>query len=154
MGLLHRIVARHLQGRKYTRPKNMVPVEDKETERTVYVLPETLQEEGGKYEKIPPSQLNTEGQPAPERRPGQPHLPRKPKKPHRPDITRDPPPAPVHPPIPPKERLPPKKPKPVPPLKPPKVPKPSEPQRWEREERYLHATEQNLRVVQKYLDAL
>jgi hypothetical protein len=154
MDLVHRVIARFLEG-KYTRPKNMIPVYNTDKERIVYVLPETLQEEAGVYQKIPPSKLNTEGKPAPHRHPGQPHLPRKPKKPHKPEIVREPPPAPLHPPIPPKHVLPPKKPKPVKHVKPPKVPVPSPPQKYRKVKRYLYADDPlALRVVEKYLDGL
>lgn len=147
---LHRIVARFKEA--YKRPTNMVPVYNKDTERVVYVLPETLKDEAALYEKIPPSKLNTEGKPAPRRHPGQPHLPKKPKKPHKPEVPREPPPAPLHPPIPPKLRLPPKEPKPVKPVKPPKVPEPSPPQRYKKLKRYMYASEKIvLRVVQKFI---
>lgn len=142
-----RVVARFLEARKYTRPKNMIPVYNQDTERIVYVLPETLKDDSATYKKVPDSQLNTEGKPAPMRRPGQPHLPRKPKKPHKPEIPRDPPPAPIHPPIIRKPRLPPKEPKPVKLVKPPKVPEPSPPPKYKRVKKYLFAA----RVVEKFL---
>lgn len=148
-----RVVERFLQARKYTNPTTEVPVFNTDTERVVYVLPETLKEEPGKYKKVPPSKLDTQGKPAP-RRPGQPHMPQKPKKPHQPEIPRDPPPAPIHPPVPPKKRLPPKQPKPVPELKPPKVPEPSPPHRWKKVKRILYADDPLKRVVEKYLDQL
>jgi hypothetical protein len=125
----------------YDRPKNMVPVWNKDKERTVYVLPDTLKEEGGTYERLPANQLDSHGKPAPIYHPGQPQLPRKPKKPHKPHIYRTPPPAPIHPPIPPidRERLPPRKPRPVKPVKPPKVPRPPKPQKHKVVRKYLKA---------------
>lgn len=138
--------------REYKRPDNMVPVKNKDTDRTVYVLPETIQEEGGLYQKIPESKLDTTGQPAPLLHPGQPHLPAKPKKPHKPEIPRDPPPAPIHPPVPRKHLLPPKRPKPVKPVSPPKVPEPSKPHRWKRVKQDLYASDPlALRVVERWL---
>lgn len=142
--------------RKYTRPKNMVPVENKDTERIVYVLPETVLEEGGKYQKVPESKLDTSGKPAPLLHPGQPHLPQKPRKPHKPEIPRDPPPAPIHPPIPRKRVLPPKRPKPVKVVPPPKVPEPSKPKRWEKVKRFLQAYDHDpmiSRVIERWLFA-
>ena len=134
----------------YKRPTNMVPVENQDSERIVYVLPETLKEQPGEYKKIPESQLDTNGQPSHPRHPGQPELPRKPKKPHKPEIPRDPPPAPIHPPIPPKTVLPPKRPKPVKRVKPVKVPEPSPRPKWEKRKRFLHPTAAE-RVAARFL---
>ncbi len=153
--LVRRVAERFMEA--YKRPKNMVPVWNKVKERTVYVLPETMKEEGGIYEKLDPDDQNSEGKPAPLRHPGQPHLPRKPKKPHKPEINRKPLPAPLHPPLHPSDRknLPPKKPKPVPLVKPPKVPQPPKHQDFRKVKRYLHADDASSeRVVQKFLDRL
>lgn len=118
-----------------------VPVKNKDTGRTVYVLPETLKKDPGRFEKVRPE---TVGDP---RWRGKAKPPKRPRKPERPEIPRDPLPAPIHPPILPKRVKPPKPVKPVPLLKPPKVPKPSEPLRWTREKRYLAAS-----VAQRFLD--
>ncbi len=154
-GQARRVAERFLEG--YKRPKNMVPVWNKDTERTVYVLPETLESEGGKYERLPADELDSQGKPTFLRHPGQPHLPRKPKKPHKPPIPRKPLPAPPHPPLHPSDRknLPPRKPKPVPKVKPPKVPQPPKHQDFRRVRRYLYADDANPeRVLQKFLDGL
>lgn len=164
-GQAERVVERFLV-EAYKRPKNMVPVWNKVKERTVYILPETMKEEGGIYEKLPDNELNSEGKPTVLRHPGQPHLPKKPKKPHKPPIKRKPVPAPPHPPLPPDKRkpLPPKKPKPVPHnyVKPPKVPHPPNIEDYKRVRRYLKAEDLDQeyfddmadRVLQKFLDRL
>ena len=77
MSLADRVLSRYLEARRYTRPDNMVPVYNTDKERIVYVLPETIQEESGTYKRVPPSKLDTEGKPAPQRHPGQPRLPKK-----------------------------------------------------------------------------
>lgn len=118
-----------------------IPVENTETGRTVYVLPETLAKNPGKFKKLRPDQA---GDP---RWRGKAKPPRRPKKPHRPEIPRDTPPAPVRPPIPPKRVKLPKPVKPVPLLKPPKVPEPSPPRRWKKVKRFLASAEV---VVERY----
>lgn len=136
-----------------------LPVYNKDLDRYVNVLPETLKEHGGKYEKIPDTELDHDGhvdQHGTRRR--QPHLPRKPQKPHRPWIPRDPPPSPLHPPAPPKLPMLPKQPK-IHLLKPPKVPKPPEPHRYERYKRFLKDADeahvaQVARVVQRYIETI
>ena len=94
--MARRVLARFLGAYKKRDP-NLVPVENTETERTVYVKPETLKAKPGKFKKVPESELNSEGKGAEPFHSGQPHLPRKPKKPHKPEIPREPPPAPIHP---------------------------------------------------------
>jgi hypothetical protein len=153
MGMMaERVLARYLAAYKKRDP-NLVPVENTKTERTVYVLPETLKEEPGRFKKIPESELDSDGNEAPMFHPGQPRLPKKPQKPRKPEIPRDPPPAPIHPPKPPKPNLPPKKPRPVKPVKPPKVPEPSPKPKYERREKYLYPGLE-ARVVEKYLRSL
>jgi len=152
METARRVLARFLGAYKKRGP-DLVPVENTETERTVYVKPETLKKQPDRFKKIPESEMNTEGKPAEPFHSGQPHLPRKPRKPHKPEISRDPPPAPIHPPLPPKGELPPKKPKPVKPVKPPKVPKPPEKPEYERVEKYLRPGVE-ARVVEKYLTSI
>jgi len=130
----------------------MVPVVKQDTGNIVYVLPETLKKEPGKYKRVPDSQLDSEDTPAPRRHPGQPRLPKKPKKPHKPEILRDPPPARIHPPIPPKAPLPAKRPRPVKPVKAPKVPEPSPQREFKKVKRYLAAGDSMLtRVLVRYL---
>jgi len=101
-----------------------VPVKNKETGRTVYVLPETLKEEPNRFEKIPPNEMGDY------RWRGKAKPPRRPRKPYRPEIPRDPPPAPIKPPALPKLPRLPEPVKPVPMLKLPKVPKPSPHRKW------------------------
>lgn len=141
----------------YKRPQNMVPVWNKEKERTVYVLPETMKEEGGVYEGLDEDELNSQGKPTFLRHPGQPQLPRKPKKPHKPKINRKPLPAPLHPPVHPSDRpnLPPRKPSRVKKVKPPKVPHPPKPEDFKRKKKYVSPRQADdaspERVVQKFL---
>ena len=84
------------------------PAINKKKDRIVYVLPETLDEEGGTYEPVPKERahhLKYKGKPR------HPDKPAKPEKPHKPDIPRATTPAELHPP---------KVPKPLPPI--PKIP--------------------------------
>lgn len=152
------VTAEDVEG--YKRPKNMVPVWNKEKERVVYVLPETMKEEGGVYENLDPDDLNSRGKPTYLRHPGQPQLPRKPKKPHKPQINRKPLPAPIAPPRHPDDRrnLPPRKPTRVKKVKPPKVPHVPRYEEFKRKKRYLQPVQADNatpeRVLQKFLDAL
>jgi hypothetical protein len=141
----------------YKRPDNMVPVWNKHKERTVYVLPDTLKEEGGKYEKLPAEELDSQGKPTFLRHPGQPQLPAKPKKPHKPPVNRKPIPAPPHPPLHPTDRknLPPREVVPVKRVKPTKVPHPPKHQDFKRVKRYLKSDNAAPeRILQKFLDRL
>lgn len=104
--------------------ENEIPVKNKDTGRTVYVLPETMKKEPGRFEKMQP---NDSGDP---RYRGKPKPPRSPRKPRRPRLPVDPPPAPIKPELPPKEPEPAKPVKPVLPVKPPKVPEPSPHRKW------------------------
>jgi hypothetical protein len=122
---------------------NEIPVKNRETGRTVYVLPETLKEEPDRFQKLRPSEV---GDP---RWRGKPKPPRRPRKPERAEIPVDPPPAPIRPPVPPKPPKPPKPVSPVPMLKLPKVPEPSPFREWRTEKRFQASAES---VVQKYLD--
>lgn len=89
-----------------------IPVRNKETGRIVYVLPETLKERPGDFEKVPLDKVD------PPHLEGKPDQADKPRKPSRPYVPRDPLPRP--------EKLPkPKKPKK--PIKPPKLVKPVKP---------------------------
>ncbi len=121
-------------------------------DRVVYVVPETLKDNPGKYKKIPPSELNDSGHLGDPKHPGQPSQAKRPQKPHRPAIERDPPPARIHPPIPAHPPEPAKRPKPVPPLKLPKVPEPDKPQEWKKEKRYLSASV--VRVMARWLNGV
>ena len=95
-----------------------IPVKNKETGRTVYVLPETLKKEPESFQKLQPNKV---GDP---RWRGKSKPPKRPRKPERAEIPREPPPAPIRPPILPKPPKPPKPVEPVPPLKPAKIPAP------------------------------
>jgi len=105
-----------------------IPVKNKDTGRTVYVLPETLKKDPDKFERLDPN----------ERPPGKakPRSPRRPRKPERPEVPRDAPPAPVKPPVSPKKVKPVQPVKPVPPLDLPKVPEPSPHRKWKKLKRY------------------
>jgi hypothetical protein len=140
--LAHKVASRFLAKEKE------IPVENQETGRIVYVLPETLEKEPSLYKRIPE---NKAGDP---RWRGKSKPPRRPKKPHRPEIPRDTPPAPVRPPIPPKRVKPPKPVKPVPPLKGPKVPEPSPARKWKKIKRFLSAesTEEHAQLVTRVLE--
>lgn len=107
-----------------------VPVKNKDTGRTVYVLPETLKEDAGRFQKVPPNQV---GDP---RWRGKPKPPARPRKPEKPEVPRDAPPAPIRPAL--KEK-PVKRMKPVtevPEVSPMKVPEPSPPRRWKKLKRF------------------
>ena len=147
--IARRVLARYLAAYKKRGP-GLVPVKNQETDRTVYVKPETLKDESGQFRKVPESQLDTTGKPSHPRHPGQPKLPAKPRKPHKPDISRDPPPAPIHPPVPPEPVLPPKKPKPVKPVPAPKVPGPDSPNEYKRVWKYMRPTAAH-RVLERFL---
>jgi len=121
-----------------------IPVKNKETGRTVYVLPETLKEEPDRFQKLRP---NEAGDP---RWRGKAKPPRHPRRPERPEIPVDPPPAPIRPPVPPKPPTAPGPAKPVPFLKLPKIPKPSPFRRWRTEKRFKTAE----RVVERYLESI
>jgi len=121
-----------------------IPVKNKDTDRTVYVLPETLKEHPGRFQKVPPDKA---GDP---RWRGKPKPPARPRKPEKPEVPRDPPPAPIRPPI---KKKPVKLMKPVtevPEVSPMKVPEPSPPRRWKKLKR-LQASEA---VVERYLASL
>jgi len=126
INLLARSEFRETQGK--TRE---IPVQNKETSRVVYVLPETLKKEPERFQKMRPNETGDV------RWRGKSKPPQRPTKPYRSEIPRDPPPAPIHPPILPKPVKKPKPVKPVVPLKPPKAPQPSSPHRWKTEKRYL-----------------
>lgn len=124
-----------------------IPVVNKETGRTVYVLPETLKAKPDLFKKIPPEKA---GDP---RWRGKPKPPRKPAKPDKPEIPREPPPSPLRP----RMR---KKPvdeakpvKDVKPVKKVKVPVPSPPRRWKKLKRLQPKTAAE-RVLVRYLEAV
>jgi hypothetical protein len=105
-----------------------VPVKNTESDtgRTVYVNPETLENDPGQFQKIQPDHA---GDP---RWRGKPKPPKRPARPQKPEVPRDPPPAPVRPQDP-KKLVKPAKPvvevKDVPKMK---VPEPSPQRRWKK----------------------
>jgi hypothetical protein len=107
-----------------------IPVKNKETDRTVYVLPETLKEQPDRFQKLRPNEVGDV------RWRGKSKPPRFPKRPERAEIPRDPPPAPIRLPKLPKPIKPPKPVKIVPMLKPPKIPKPSPFRQWRTEKQF------------------
>lgn len=119
----------------YKKRKKGLPVRNKDTDRVVYVQPETLKERSTDFESVPHDEV---GDP---RYRGKPKPPARPEKPHKPEIPRDPPPSPLqYPPIP-KQVKPSKPVKPVPPVKPPKVPEPSKKPKYERRKNWLASDE-------------
>lgn len=123
-----------------------VPVRNKDTGRTVYVLPETLKTDPGRFQKVPPDQA---GDP---RWRGKPKPPARPRKPDKPEVPREPPPAPIRP-VFKKKTV--KRMKPVtevPEVNPMKVPEPSPPRRWKKlKQRRFEAAQA---VVERYLASL
>lgn len=103
-----------------------VPVTNKDTGRTVYVLPETLKKNPDKFKKLDPDDA---GDP---RWRGKPKPPRKPRKPDKPEVPREPPPAPIRPEQKTKKVKPMKPVTEVPEVDPTKVPVPSPPRRWKK----------------------
>jgi len=127
------------------------PVYNRDKDRVVYVLPETLKERADTYEKMPESELGHDKKvdpKGPRRR--QVQLPEKPQKPHKPEIDRNPPPRPIKPPHPEREPLSPKEPTPVKPVTAPKLPEPSKPHKDKGLKRDFKAEEMAFRVVQRY----
>src|SRR5271165_6813437 len=100
MGLVERVVVRHLEARNQ---KPLEPAINKEKDRVVYVLPETLHEDSSTYESYPNDEkdhIKNKGKPQ------RPERPRKPKRPKKPEIPRGTTPAPLHPPRRPQPALP------------------------------------------------
>lgn len=122
----------------YKKRKKGLPVRNKDTDRVVYVQPETLKERSTDFEKVPPDEV---GDP---RYRGKAKPPARPEKPHKPEIPRDPPPSPLQYPQLPKPVKPPKPVKEVPPLKPPKVPEPSKKPKYERRKQWLASGDEEL----------
>lgn len=122
-----------------------VPVVNKDTGRTVYVLPETLKNDPDKFQKVRPDQA---GDP---RWRGKPKPPERPRRPERPEVPREPPTAPIRPEI---RKKPVKRMKPVeevtevPEMK---VPTPSPPRRWKKLKKYQASSET---VVRRFLASL
>lgn len=118
-----------------------VPVTNKDTGRTVYILPDTLKKNPDKFEKVPEDKA---GDP---RWRGKPQPPARPRKPEKPEVPREAPPAPIRPEL---HKKPVKRMKPVtevPEVDEMKVPEPSPPRRWKKLKKYL-ASEQ---VVERWL---
>lgn len=116
-----RVVARYLAA-KGERGKDTLPVQNKDTGRVVYVLPETLKEEPSRWDRISPEKPHPEGEPR-----KQPERARKPRKPRKPHVPKPVVPIPVpyqRPPLPIKHLKPPKRVRPVGPVP---VPEPPEP---------------------------
>lgn len=120
-----RIIAR------YIRATEEVPVRNKELDRIVWVLPETLREDSSKYERINPRDLID-----PQKR-GKPKPPQKPRKPSRPTWHKVTLPAPVKPPIRPKPVKPPAPVKHLKPLKPIPIPVPPKSRKWKVEKPHV-----------------
>lgn len=134
------LALRVLERWAYSPRTKSVPVTNKDTGRTVYVLPETLKKHPGKFKAVPPEKS---GDP---RWRGKPKPPKKPRKPNKPEVPRDPPPAPIRPERPTKRVKPMKPVTDVPEVTPMKVPEPSPPRRWKKLKKYLSAN-----VVDRFL---
>lgn len=119
---VRRVVARYLES------VEEIPVRNKDLDRIVWILPETMKEEPGTYQRVNKRDL------LPIHKRDKPRQPEKPQKPHRPRWHRDTIPAPVKPPVPPKPIKPPRPVKPLKPLKRPPRPEPPEARRWKLEE--------------------
>lgn len=130
MDLTARVVERFLAAK--IRDK-AIPVKNKETGRTVYVLPETLKKDPDKFKKIPPDKA---GDP---RWRGKPKPPKRPQKPDKPDVPRDAPPAPIKPQIPARRVKPTQQVTDVPDVAPMKIPKPSPKRRWKKPKKFSPA---------------
>lgn len=121
------------------------PVQNKDTGRTVYVNPETLDKRKQDFQDVNPADV---GDP---RWRGKAKPAKKPRKPDPPEIPRDPPPAPVHPSL---AKRPEKESKPVtqaPKVKEVKHPDPSPKRKWKRLKD--HTTPKAAAVVQRFLAA-
>jgi hypothetical protein len=139
-------LTRRVLARAYKKREKGVPVKNRDTGRVVYVSPDTLDKNPGRFEKVQDPDQST-GDP---RWRGKAKPPKRPAKPHRPEVPRDPPPAPVKPPVPAKRVKPPKAVKPVPMLKPPKIPEPSPQRRWRKlKDRFASAEEVVRRFTQR-----
>lgn len=148
MGLVERVVARHLEARKH---KPLEPAINKKKDRVVYVLPETLKKDVSTYEAYPKDEkdhIKNRGKPQ------RPARPRKPKRPHKPEIPRAVEPAPLRPP---------RKPQPAQPVSPvplvkkvPLVKRPGdnldEKRKWKvQRPKPLQASDISSRVVERFL---
>jgi len=133
----------------YKKRTKGVPVKNKDTGRTVYVLPETLKEHPSDFSKVPKERA---GDP---RWRGKPKPPRRPRKPEKPEVPRESPPAPIHPQD---EKKPFTRMDPVvdvPEVKPMKVPKPSPPRRWKKLKKFQPVVTASAKaVLKRYLAAL
>lgn len=117
-----RIIARYLAAKGQGKAKEKeILVRNKDTGRIVYVVPETLQEEPGRFEFVSPEDLEP---PSHRHKPEQARKPKKPRKPHH---QHDPIPVPKPYLRPPQPVKPAKLPKPVKPVKPIKILEPPEP---------------------------
>jgi hypothetical protein len=125
-----------------------VPVTNRDTGRTVYVLPETLQKDPDRFQKVPPDHAGDprwRGKPKPSARP---------RRPDKPEVPRDPPPAPIRPEIP-KKRV--KQTKPVvevPDVPEMKVPEPSPQRKWKKLKKFTPLVASSEAVVRRFLASL
>lgn len=133
----------------YKKRTKGVPVKNKDTGRTVYVLPETLKENPSDFGKVPKDRA---GDP---RWRGKAKPPRRPRKPDKPEVPRKSPPAPIHPQD---EKKPFKLTEPVvevPEVKPMKVPEPSPKRRWKKLKKFSPVVTASARaVLWRYLEAM
>lgn len=124
-----------------------VPARNKDTGRTVYILPETLKKHPEQFERVRDDEV---GDP---RWRGKPKPPKRPEKPEKPEVPRESPPAPIRPQIQ-QKRV--KRMKPVtevPEVEPMKEPEPSPPRRWKQLKKFK-PTASAESVLRRYLEAL
>ena len=133
----------------YKKRTKGVPVKNKDTGRTVYVLPETLKEHPSDFSKVRKERV---GDP---RWRGKAKPPTRPRKPEKPEVPREPPQAPIKPqdekkPFTLTEPVP-----EVPKVKRMKVPEPSPKRRWKKLKKFSPVVTASARaVLRRYLDAM
>lgn len=133
----------------YKKRDQSVPALNKETGRTVYVLPETIKQHPDKFQAIPEYKA---GDP---RYRGKPKPPRVPHKPKKPEVPREPPPTRIRPEVP-RKRVKPTNPvKKVKPVKEMKIPRPSPKRKWKELKKFsptkVASNQLALTVLERYL---
>jgi len=135
----------------YKKRDQSVPALNKETGRTVYVLPDTIKQHPEKFQALPEDKA---GDP---RYRGKPKPPRLPRKPEKPEVPRDPPPTRIRPEI--QRKVRPTNPiKKVKPVKEMKIPEPSPKRKWKKLKKFSPTKVASVQlahaVVERYLAAI
>ncbi len=131
----------------YKKRDKGVPATNKETGRTVRVLPETLKEHPDEFQGLPEEKA---GDP---RWRGKPKPPREPRRPDKPKVPRESPPAPIRPQLEPKPATRMKPVNEVDEVEPMKEPEPSPKRRWKQPKKFK-PTAAARSVLRRYLDSL